>query len=153
MHLNHPFVYRTIGCVIEFEYSTIAQGFFHQRALCANDHFAAAKIITTLKANYECVTVDNLCLSKWRTVQESVMESLMLASFRQTHFLKKRLLATKEAKLIYVSNNVSERFWSCGLRFFDSEIADSTKHTGTNILGEILARVRTKLSIEEANNN
>ena len=151
VYLNHPFVYRSIGCVIEFEYSTIAQGFFHQRAMCANDHFAAAKILTELKPNYEQISVDNLCLSTWNNVREAVMESLILASYRQTYFLKKRLLATKEAKLVYVSGNVSERLWSCGLRFYDSGIASCEKHTGTNKLGAILEKVRAKLRIENAN--
>lgn len=138
----------------EWEYNSIVQGYYHQRALFAKDYHAAAKITTLyLSQNgksakaYEKIKVNNLHTLAWQKEHNRIMYQLIRSSYMQTGFLRRRLLSTGESKLVYITTDPTERYWSCGLRYGDADVSDSNKWTGRNSLGIILMKVRDEVSI------
>ena len=151
IYLLAPFVYKTIGNQT-WEYNSIVQGYYHQRALFAKDYYSAAKIASLRHTKqstriYGKVQVSHSSLA-WSKEKDHIMYLLVLASYSQTDYLRRRLLSTRESKLVYISKeDVNEKHWSCGLTYSNPDVRVPDKWTGRNSLGTILMNVRTKIAL------
>lgn len=152
VHLAFPFIYKLDHPGQEWEYTSVAQGYFHQRALHGRDYYAAALISTNCnKKNLAKVKVQNLNETAWHAYEEEnhILLNLLRASYTQTLFIRRRLLQTKGTRLVYaLSLKTPELYWSCGVKYGDRvNVANSATWPGRNRLGVLLEQVRDELTV------
>lgn len=155
IHLAFPFIYKLDNPGQEWEYTSVSQGYHHQRALFARDYYAAAIISTNFEKSFSKVKVQNLNEVKWLVFEEekNIMLNLLRASFSQTTFIRRRLMDTQGTRLVFApQGKYTDTLWSCGVRYGDkANLANSGTWSGSNRLGVLLEQVREELAAIEKN--
>ena len=81
---------------------------------------------------------------KWDNAKEDIVFQGNLAKYGQNEDLKKELLRFDHKKL-FVEASPYDRIWGIGLAVHDEKADDQKNWEGTNLLGNILTKVRGEL--------
>lgn len=92
--------------------------------------------------------VKNFDHDTWEAHKSEIAFTGNMAKFSQNAGLKKKLLATGNALL--AEANVKDFIWGIGSSEDDPRVTDPSAWLGPNLLGEVLMKVREKLSAENA---
>ena len=124
-------------------YNSVEQGWQHYKATQSNDIGTAQKIMEErdpAKQKQLGRRIKNFNQKQWDSVKDTVMESLLLAKFRQNIDLAENLIATNNK--IIVECNHNDTYYSSGLSIGKHNF-DESKWTGKNMLGKLLCKVRS----------
>lgn len=87
--------------------------------------------------------IKNYDEQKWNSVRYEVMLDCLRAKFNSNVHLKKKLLATKQLKLVEASPY--DIIWGIGLSADDPKSNNESEWKGRNLLGQVLMEIRTQL--------
>lgn len=139
----HPSVFelerRTFNCAEQY--------MMFMKARLFEDNIMAGKIMAArAPADHKRMgsQVRNFDQDVWDKTKVSIVYDGNLAKFSQNPGLKKKLLATKHARL--VEANPKDFIWGAGLSESDPLIQVPDRWPGQNLLGDILMRVRQELA-------
>ena len=127
-------------------YSCNEQYYTRKMAMEFSDQRAEAEIMSTQNPGKMLAIAKNIegfDQEQWNTVSKPIMKEGLRAKFVQNQDCQEFLRNTGERRL--VEANPNDKIWSCGLHMFHDDIADRTKWTGTNWLGECLEEIRAEL--------
>ena len=124
------------------------QYFQYKKAMFFQDQKTANKIMKTSSPGQQKKLgrrVRGYNESKWSEVRSEVMLHGLIQKFSQNPEAKKSLLATGDARLA----ECKDKIWGNGLALNNPNAANPRKWRGTNLLGQVLEKVRENLSKEE----
>ena len=124
-------------------YNSVEQGYQHYKATQSHDIVTAQQIMEErdpAKQKQLGRRIKNFNQKQWDNVKDTVMESLLLAKFKQNRDLAQSLIATKNK--IIVECNHNDTYYSSGLSIGKHNF-DESKWTGKNVLGKLLCKVRS----------
>lgn len=127
-----------------------AEQYMHSQKAKLFDDNDTYRLIMNEKKNPKLIKrygrlVKNFDQSQWNKRKEDIVFRGNYLKFRQNKHLKDALLLTKGKRLVEARE---DSIWGIGLRITDHRIYDETKWKGLNLLGQILDKVRDKLSEE-----
>jgi hypothetical protein len=123
---EHPIV------IDDKEYAT-SEHYFQSQKFVGTEHEDIVRAAATPAESAKMGRSKSRPLRKdWEEVKEDVMYTAVLAKFSQHEDIRQVLLSTGDAKLVEHTKN--DRIWG-----------DGGDGTGTNLLGAVLERVRSKL--------
>lgn len=132
-------------------YNCAEQFMMQQKALIFNDLETAQKIMKTSNPKKQKElgrAVKNFHPQKWNDVAKEIAFLGNYAKFSQNPVLRRKLILTGDVEIAEASP--IDTIWGIGLSDKHPDAWDKNKWKGTNWLGEILMKVRTKLK-EESN--
>ena len=95
-----------------------------------------AKEITSSSSPYDAMRISHENLDKrrsdWDMIKVDLMEKLLRAKLSQHHYVKQKLLTTKNYLLL--EDSPTDSFWGCGLM-----------HDGENMIGKLWMKIRDEI--------
>ncbi len=146
---NHPLSqwYYSDFVIDEILFNCCEQWMMYSKAILFNDQAKAEEILEEPKANLQRKLGRQVRYYKqdiWEKQRKKIVFEGNFAKFSQNVLLKNYLLNTGNKKLAEASP--TDLIWGIGLDINDERIYDRKNWTGINLLGEILMKVREKLS-------
>lgn len=127
-------------------YSSVEQGYAHQKAISHDDHISARNILCTSDP-HECKRlgrkVSNFNEETWTVKKNDIMAKLVEESIIQNPEVKSFLMKTDD--LYIVEANAKDTHFASGLAFRDPRNLNPSNFNGKNELGEILMALRLRL--------
>lgn len=138
--------YPSCFTIDNIEYSSMEQFMMYQKAICFNDSYIAARILSTDNVSYIKELgrlVEGYDDHYWNGVRQIVVYNGLLAKFTQNNELRTLLLNTGNAVLAECA--VKDRIWGIGLSMKDEGRFDKSKWKGQNLLGYALMMARKSI--------
>ena len=135
------------------QYYTVEQCLQHQKAMFFNDCSSAKKIMNEsdpLKCRYIGKNIINFDGEKWKPRCNKLMSELLFAKFSGDSNLQSGLLKTGEKTICQAS--INDLFWGAGVALRDTNVTDSSKWSGKNMLGKLLMEVRDQIKKQSMEN-
>lgn len=130
-------------------FSTSEHAFQYLRARMAGQYVLANDILRAKQpvdakrlGDRVVVPADPVSRGTWEVKLGAAMEAVCKQKFLENTALREYLLKTKERVLVEASR---DKLWGCGLPANDVRIKDKNMWTGSNLLGQVLMRVRESL--------
>lgn len=133
----------------EFTYSgkvfiSAQQAIYWETAKLFKDYNLANEIIkysdkTEIKENIQFENFDHVI---WMDKCDRLYEKILISKFTNSQLMKEILLSTKNKKLVFCS---TDRYWGCGLRTNHPNLSKEDWWTGSNKLGKLLMKIRSKI--------
>lgn len=124
-------------------FNSTEQYFQYMKALTFGDNDTANYIFNTSDPAAQKRLgrhVKNYDERKWVKSRESIMKVACRAKFEQNPELKRVLMDTGDS--ILAEATPYDKKWGTGIAIWDPEVAEISKWTGTNIMGNVLMKVR-----------
>lgn len=131
------------------QFNCTEQYFQYQKAKYFDDQPTAGQIMKTgspARQKKLGRSVKGYDEQRWRQIRMKVMEDGCMAKFTQNQKAKETLLATGDKILVECTPN--DRVWGNGLHLSDKRALCPKKWRGTNLMGQVLMKVRNLVANE-----
>lgn len=130
------------------DYTTLEQGWQHQKALVADDQISAYNIMCAAEAKTakelgKQVNLSNANRRKWDAGRKELMLAMVKAKVNQNSNVKEALVATGSRKI--GESGTHDPFYTIGMRLTDANVLDTKLWRKDHLMGSVYGQIRGEL--------